>query len=193
MVFLLIVSSIHIVRDWFKWESRIVLLFSITNIKKIYIQKFCANFANSMRSWIVGQIVVSIVLSVYYALSFYLIKVPVAILIGIVFGFACFIPYLGDVFAFGGMFWILSSISATLFMIVGVILVSIVGHIFGSHILTPWIIGSHTGLHPIQIILGFLVYSKLFGVWGVILNIPISILINSIFKAIFYKEDDTDV
>jgi predicted PurR-regulated permease PerM len=58
------------------------------------------------------------------------------------------------------------------------------GNILESLILTPYLVGSRTGLHPLWVLLAILVGGALHGILGIILTIPISTIGAACWKII---------
>jgi predicted PurR-regulated permease PerM len=184
-ILLVLIVSFHILREWYKWPFRFLNMSnnSILSQYRNNIRIFIILFNNGMQNWIKGQLLVSFILSLYYGACFYLLDINASIILGIVFGLSSFVPYIGDIVTYICIGLAMCYSSITVFKFILAISFILLGHSLGSHLLTPLFVGMHTGIHPIQIILGLLVYSKLFGVIGVILNIPLSIIINSIIKS----------
>ena len=75
---------------------------------------------------------------------------------------------------------------------IGVVaLILLAGQIFESNFLTPKLVGSRVGLHPVWIIFGLFVFGVLFGFVGVLLAIPLTTISGVIIKfvAVQYKKN----
>ena len=182
-------ASFHIIREWNEWPikfNKIGSFLTTGNSKRFHF--FINYFSEGIKNWIIGQTIVSSIMSIFYSFSFSLLGILSPIPIGILFGFAPFIPYLGD---FLSVFLALISLvySNVYFLKVIFLLVIIaLGHVLGGHILGPILIGNQVGINPIQGIIGFIVYSQIFGFRGIFLGIPISVFINSLLASYFQKE-----
>ena len=178
---LIFIMSFYILRDWCKWQNRIDSLLSIKYVKKYkpFVMRSINRFSFDMKKWIVGQVVISNVMSLYYASVFFFLGfTPI---LGLVFGYASIIPYLGDFLCFFllGSEALISSISLSKTLLAFILIM--IGHLISGHFLTPILIGSYTGLIPVYIIFGLMLNTHLLGLIGLILNIPICLIIKSLF------------
>lgn len=121
-----------------------------------------------------GQLLVMMLLSVYYAGALTLADVDFALPLGLVTGLLIFIPYLG--FATG--FILALAVAALQFEglqpVVAVLVVFGVGQVLESFILTPFLVGDRIGLHPLAVIFALLAFGQLFGFVGVLVALPAS-------------------
>ena len=124
-----------------------------------------------------GQLLVMLVLALYYGLGLSLFGFGLAWPIGVFTGLAVCIPYLGFVtgllLAFvagwlqfhapgqggGHLWWALAVVYGG-------------GQVFESMFLTPRLVGARIGLHPLAVILALLVFGQIWGFWGVVLALP---------------------
>ncbi|MFN2441542.1 MAG: AI-2E family transporter [Thermoanaerobaculia bacterium] len=120
-----------------------------------------------------AQSVIALVNSLLTSISFVILGIPsIALLATIVF-FCSYIPVFG-VF--------LSTLPAALLAfqvggppLVGWLLVAIlIVHAVEAYALNPMIYGRHLKLHPVAVLIVLLVAEHLFGVWGLLLSVPIT-------------------
>lgn len=129
-----------------------------------------------------GQLLVMLVLSVYYSAGLALAGFAVALPVGLVTGMLVFIPYLG--FGFG---LALALIAAVLQFSgwTGVIAVAVIygfGQLVESFFLTPRLVGERLGMNPLAVIFALLAFGQLFGFVGVLLALPASAILIVAFK-----------
>ena len=182
-------ATFHIIREWGFWEDRFDYFANcLTRANSRRFLFFINSFSKGIKSWILGQSIISSLMACYYSLSFAIVGIIAPIPIGIMFGFSSFLPFVGDIVCTISLIvsFIYSKASVLKMIIIAVII--FVGHMIGGHILGPILIGSHTGVNPVQSIVGFIVYSYLFGFRGIFLGLPISLFINSLLMSYFYKE-----
>ncbi len=121
-----------------------------------------------------GQFIISIILAISYSIGLSIIKLPFAILIGIISGLGDIVPYLGTLFG------VLLSIIVSLFYfhtfksVLLVIIVFGVIKIVEDWLIYPKLIGDRMGIHPFVIILIIIFAGEYFGITGMILAIPFS-------------------
>lgn len=134
-------------------------------------------------AWIRGQIEVSIILGVMYAIGLgvtfgmYASKpldgVISGVAIGMVGGLLNIVPYLGFVIAF-----VMAVLLALLDWsgwepLVGVLLTFAVAQTLEGYVVTPRIVGEKVGLSPVVVIIALLLGAEVLGLLGVLLAIPI--------------------
>jgi predicted PurR-regulated permease PerM len=129
-----------------------------------------------------GQLLVMLVLAVYYSAALAVAGFDVALPVGIITGLLVFIPYLGF-----GLGLILALIAAVLQFdgfhgLIAVALIYSVGQIVESFYLTPYLVGERIGLPPLAVIFALLAFGQLFGFVGVLLALPASAVLSVIFR-----------
>jgi predicted PurR-regulated permease PerM len=121
-----------------------------------------------------GQLLVMLVLAVYYSIFLSLFGLDLAVPIGVFTGLAVCVPYLG--FGFG---LVLATLSGLLQMggWHALAMVSVVygfGQVLESFYLTPRLVGERIGLHPLAVIFALLAFGQWFGFVGVLIALPAS-------------------
>lgn len=121
-----------------------------------------------------GQVLVMVILAVYYSLALWIAGLPSAVSVGVLTGMLIFIPYLG--YATGLLLALL--VAALQFQgmapIVAVLIVFGIGQVLESFVLTPFLVGDRIGLHPLAVIFALMAFGQLFGFFGVLLALPAS-------------------
>jgi predicted PurR-regulated permease PerM len=129
-----------------------------------------------------GQLLVMLVLAIYYSVGLEIAGFDVALPVGIITGLLVFIPYLG--FGLGLM---LALIAAVLQFTdwSGVIAVAVIygaGQVIEGFFLTPRLVGERIGLNPLAVIFALLAFGQLFGFVGVLLALPTSAVLMVAFR-----------
>jgi predicted PurR-regulated permease PerM len=121
-----------------------------------------------------GQLVVMLILAVYYVVGLSLFGLSVAWPVGLFTGLAVFVPYVG--FGVGLLLAALSGFLEMAPMQVAVMLVVVfgVGQLLESFVLTPRLVGERIGLHPLAVIFALLAFGQLLGFVGVLMALPAS-------------------
>lgn len=121
-----------------------------------------------------GQLMVMLLLALFYALALWVVGVGAAVPVGILTGLLIFIPYVG--FGIGLMLALL--VAVLQFQGWGPVLavagVYGVGQILEGFLLTPYLVGERIGLHPMAVIFALLAFGQLFGFAGILLALPAS-------------------
>ena len=121
-----------------------------------------------------GQLLVMVVLAVYYSVGLTLFGFDLAVPVGVFTGLAVFIPYVGF-----GLGLTLALISGVLQFtgwhgIVGVAVVFGIGQLLESFVLTPRLVGERIGMSPLTVIFALLAFGHIFGFVGVLIALPVS-------------------
>jgi predicted PurR-regulated permease PerM len=129
-----------------------------------------------------GQLLVMLVLAVYYSLGLMIAGFDVALPVGIITGLLVFIPYVGF-----GLGLALALIAAVLQFsdwsgIIAVAIIYGIGQVVESFVLTPRLVGERIGLNPLAVIFALLAFGQLFGFVGVLLALPASAILMVAFK-----------
>ncbi len=135
-----------------------------------------------LSSYLRGQLLVILVMMFYYTVMLNYIKLDNATLIGILSASLIFIPYLGILTSFISAILIALSELSNPDILLSISLVYLFGHIIESWLATPFLVGARIGLNPIMIIFTLITFSKLFGIIGVLLSIPFTIVMLVSFK-----------
>lgn len=139
------------------------------------IRRLMTDINDSVAAFIRGQGTVCLALGVYYATSLTAAGLKYGLLVGLVTGILSFIPFVG---------WALGLITAGVLAVVqfwpDATMLAIIGGVFlGGQVLdaaflSPTIVGSKIGLHPVWLILSLFVFSYLFGFVGLLVAVPVA-------------------
>jgi len=121
-----------------------------------------------------GQLLVMLVLAVYYSVGLALFRFDLAVPVGVFTGLAVFIPYLGF-----GLGLALALVAAVLqfgswYGLVAVAVVYGLGQLLETWFLTPRLVGERIGLNPLAVIFALFAFGHLFGFVGVLVALPAS-------------------
>lgn len=120
-----------------------------------------------------GQVSVSFVMGLYYALGLALVGLNFGLLIGLMAGFLGIIPYVG----FGSGLVVGLAVALVQYwpdwhglMMVGVVFA--IGQVLEGYILTPNWVGRSVGLHPVWLLFSLFAFGSLFGFVGMLVAVP---------------------
>jgi predicted PurR-regulated permease PerM len=141
-------------------------------------------FVNILLTFFRGQIIIALAQGALFAVGFTLVGLPYGIVIGMVLGLLNIIPYLGSSVGLGVALPLAYFAKEGGLSLVGLVLV-----VFGAtqaiegYLLTPRIMGNHTGLHPALIIFAVFFWGiALGGILGMMLAIPLTA-----FAVVFWR------
>jgi predicted PurR-regulated permease PerM len=153
------------------FRSSTVMLFKLEHRNTAYVT--LGLISAMIRSFIVGNLVVGIFISLVSTIVFAALHLPYFYFLGVISGFLSLIPYLGVVLA------LVPPLAAGLGQIhseqVLVIVLTVLGlHLFALNVLYPKIIGKRLQLNPLAVTLALLFWGWLWGAMGLILAVPIT-------------------
>lgn len=142
-----------------------------------------------------GQASACVVLAIYYIIFLHLIGLDNSIVIGFMTGMLSFVPYLGALVGFiTSMIVAFSQFNDWLHFAL-VILVFGFGQLIEGNFITPKLVGTQVGLHPLWIIFAVVTGASLYGIIGAIFAVPIAACIGVLarfslsqyFKSSYYS------
>ena len=145
-----------------------------------------SDFNSGMNRYFRCQALIACTVGVLHAFGFWLIDLPLGILLGLFIGLLNMVPYLqviGLIPAFllalvhgletGGSVWIPLALTGLVFVVVQAI---------QDGILVPKIMGRVTGLSPAMILLSLSVWGKLLGIFGLLIALPMTCLLLAYYR-----------
>ena len=158
-----------------------VMLFRLENRNTAYVT--LGRISSMIRSFLLGNLLIGIVLSILSASIFAILKLPYFYFLGFISGFLSLVPYLGVVLA------MVPPLTAGIGHIHGtellVIAISVLGlHLFALNVLYPKLIGRRLQLNPLVVTVSLLIWGWIWGAMGLILAVPITGALKVIFDHI---------
>ena len=119
-----------------------------------------------------GQFIVCLALAAFYGVGLSLVGLDFGLIIGISTGLLSFVPIFGMLIGFAvGVGVALAQFGPTLHVIL-VVVVFMVGQFLEGHVMTPRLVGSRVGLHPVWTIFALLAGGALAGFTGLLVAVP---------------------
>ncbi len=139
-------------------------------------------FNQVLGGFIRGQLVVSTILSIYYATALTLAGLELSLLIGVLAGFLNIIPYIGIISILVLSILIALIHAATSTELIVIVVIYLVGMVLEGSFITPKILGKKVGLSPLTLIVALLVGGELFGIIGMVIAVPIAAIIKVLIE-----------
>lgn len=138
------------------------------------VESFADDCDETLGQYLRGQLLVMVILAVYYSVGLALFGFELAVPVGVFTGLAVFIPYLG--FGLGLVLALMAAILqfGSWFGLLAVAIVYGVGQVVESVYLTPRLVGERIGMNPLAVIFALLAFGQLFGFVGVLIALPVS-------------------
>jgi predicted PurR-regulated permease PerM len=124
-----------------------------------------------------GQASVCLLLGIFYAVGLTLVGLDFGLMVGMVAGVLSFIPYVGTIVGFIvgiGLAFVQFSDWISIALVAGVF---VVGQGIEGNFLTPRLVGTRVGLHPVMVIFALLAGGALFGFLGILLAVPVAAVV----------------
>jgi predicted PurR-regulated permease PerM len=162
----------YLLRDWHGLVRSVDQLIP----RRIYpkVRQMAGEVDAVLAEWLRGQLLVILIMSVYYVTALWIARLDFALPIGIVTGLAVIVPYVGIVVGL-----LLATVTAllqfdNLTSVLWVWLAIGIGQMLEGMLVTPLIVGQRIGLHPVAVIFALLAFGQVFGFFGVLLALPAS-------------------
>lgn len=136
-----------------------------------------------------GQLIVALVLGLFYGTALSLSGLQLGFLIGLVTGILSIIPMVGFLIGLA-----IASVVAMLqyqfgsfepYIILGAIFIA--GQILEGFYLTPKLLGKKVGLHPVWVVFALMAGGHILGLLGMLIALPIAIVVQVILPFFFKK------
>lgn len=147
---------------------------------------FVREFDEAMNRYFRAQALVASIVGVIFASGFWLIGLPMAILLGLLIGLLNMVPYLQMIgiipavllalvhaLETGANFWFVLGLTGLVFA---------VAQIVQDAFLVPKIMGDVTGLSPAAILLSLSIWGKLLGIFGLLIALPMTCLLLAYYQ-----------
>lgn len=168
----------------------LIMTFYFLVDKKLYVNKIRTAIPNSINEdisiladrinlvlteFIRGRLILAVFVGVLTAILLLILRIDFAIVIGIITLIADIIPYIGPLLGFVPAFLFALMESPVKALIVAVFYVLI--QWAENNVLAPKIIGDSMGLNPLFIFLAIIIGGGIFGVWGMVVSVPLAAIV----------------
>ncbi|MDG3041950.1 AI-2E family transporter [Roseicyclus marinus] len=183
LVFLVVVPVVafYMLLDWDRLVARIDDLLPRDHAQTI--RMLAGQVDRTLASFIRGQGTVCLILGTFYAVALMVVGLQFGLVVGLVAGLLTFIPYVGALvggalsvglalFQFWGDWWLIVAVAA----------IFQVGQMVEGNILTPKLVGSSVGLHPVWLIFALSAFGTLFGFVGMLVAVPVAAAIGVLVR-----------
>ncbi len=180
LIFLTPVVIFYLLRDWKELVQRIDDM--LPRDHAVTIREQLKEIDRTLSGFIHGQTNVCLIMAVYYGITLSGIGLNFGLGMGILTGFLLFIPFVGYVFS------LLVCLAIALFQFgleahfFFTVAVFAVGVVMETGVITPKLVGSKVGLHPIWIIFGMLAGAALFGFVGILISLPVTAVVGVLVR-----------
>jgi len=167
------VVAFYLLLDWDRMVARIDSLLPRDHAP--VIRQLASEIDQTLASFIRGQGTVCLILGTFYAGALMFVGLQYGLVAGFIAGLLTFIPYVGalvggalalglGVFQFWGDWWSLAAVGG----------IFAFGQVIEGNVLTPKLVGSSVGLHPVWLIFALSAFGTLFGFVGMLVAVPVA-------------------
>lgn len=183
LVFLVVapVVAFYMLKDWDRMVAEIDKLLPRDHAP--VIRELASQIDRTLASFVRGQGTVCMILGTFYAVALMIMGLNFGVLVGFIAGILTFIPYLGALI--GGAL----AVGLALFQfwgdwlwILAIYAVFQVGQFVEGNFLTPNLVGSSIGLHPVWLIFALSAFGSVFGFVGMLAAVPVAAMIGVLIR-----------
>jgi putative permease len=142
-------------------------------------------------NYIRGKVWEILIVWAFSALTFTILRLDFAMLLGFVVGLSVLIPYIGAVVAtiplavIAFFQWGVSPEFLRLLIAYGII------QLLDGNVLAPVLLAEVVNLHPVAVIVAILIFGGIWGFWGIFFAIPLATLVQAVIKSLSLVSVDT--
>ncbi|MDU2373718.1 MAG: AI-2E family transporter [Peptoniphilus harei] len=161
---------------------------AIPNKYRDDISYLTSNIDTALQQFIRGRMLMAIFVGLLTMAYLLVLRVDFAIIIGLITCVADIIPYIGPFLgcAPAVLFAFMDSPMKALWVLILFVIVQWVE----NNILAPKLIGDSTGLNPLVILISIIIGGGIFGVWGMVISVPLMSIIFILVDFIKIKYND---
>ena len=184
MIYLVLipVMTFYILRDWKElWAGFFAY---VHRDYRAEVEKRVFRLDELLGSFIKGQLLIACILSAFYVLGFYIVGMPLWLVMGIFTGIACMFPYVEWIVALPIALLLSGLAHQDWLHPLGTLAVFGVISPIAGMALVPRILGNRIGLHPVVVLASIMIGGELMGFAGILLAVPLAAAIKVALEAI---------
>ncbi|WP_302652564.1 AI-2E family transporter [uncultured Clostridium sp.] len=184
-----LIISIYILleKETLKYQLKLLINTVATDKYKSSIIEILKLIYSKFKKYIFGQAIDSAILFIMIFISMTIFKIPYAIFISFILAICAAVPILGPLIGIiiTTIIMIIAGYKNILFFILIVVLMQQIE----GNIIYPIVVGNSIGLSSLYIVVVVIVFSSLFGIFGVIIGVPLCGVLYEIICKYAYKKD----
>lgn len=165
------VVAFYLLLDWDRMVAKVDRWIPRDHVETV--RGIARDIDSTLAGFVRGQLTVCLTLGTYYAVALMALGLQFGLVIGMFAGLISFIPFVGSIvglvlsvgvaaFQFwGDPIWILA-VAAVFFA----------GQAVEGNVLTPWLVGSSVGLHPVALMFSLSAFGMFLGFTGLLIAVP---------------------
>lgn len=165
--------NILLSKEYFKKILSNFIKYTTSKRLENYLMDLCQDIDKVIKNYIVGYSIDLTLISFVTSIALWLAAYPYPFIIGIFAGVTNIIPYLGSWLGALPIVFVCILDGGLKRGVIGYFYILIVQQLYYFFI-TPRIQGEFVGIHPLFVLLSFIVFSQIFGLLGMILAVPLA-------------------
>lgn len=175
------ITAFYVLRDWKSLTDAIDGL--IPRHHYTVVREQLGEINQTLSGFIRGQAIVSLFLGAFYGIGLALNGLQYGATIGLIAGVLSMIPYVGTFFGSITSFILAAVQFSGDWARIGLVMsVFIFGNIIETYFLTPRLVGSRIGLHPVWVMFALIAAIKLAGFTGALIAVPAAAVIGVLIR-----------
>lgn len=172
---------------------RAKLISFVPNAHRAHVNSMSREIVEIFSAYMRGLAKVCVLYGLAATILFYAFGLAYFVFMGIAAGVLYAVPYVGPAIAIGssGLLAILTGKSPGYAVLV--MLAFIAMHIVFDYVITPRVVGGSVGLHPLVNVFALMCGATLFGVWGMLLAVPVAASIQMLLVYFFPRLAETPI
>ena len=175
-----IVVSFFMVKDMDKFKETIIDILSKSS-KDSRRRKMILEIDSTINSYVKGVIIDSVIVGIMTTIVCMVLKLDYAIIFGIIIMFLNLIPYIGAILSYTLASLYALTVGGPVLAIITFVALFLV-QVIDANILQPNIVAKSVKLHPVVVLGGLIVFQLFWGIFGMIIAVPVLAIINIILK-----------
>ncbi|MGH7440264.1 MAG: AI-2E family transporter [Polyangiaceae bacterium] len=147
------------------------------------------DLATSLTHWLGSRAIAMVSVGAIVTLGLYVMKIPLAGILGVLAGWLTFVEYLGAVASAAPA--LLLAISRGTPYVAAVAVLFTIAHLIEGYVLTPLLIRATVRIPPAYTLSAQVVMGSVFGVLGLTLATPVTIVLTVLVRDLYVNADDT--
>jgi len=175
------VVAVYLLLDWDRMVAQVDDMLPRDHAP--VIRELATGMNITLAAFIRGMGSVCLILGTYYAVALMIVGLQFGLVVGFVAGMVTFIPYVGAIiggalaiglalFQFWGDWLSIGAIGA----------IFVLGQMIEGNVLTPRLVGSSVGLHPVWLLLALSVFGSMFGFVGMLVAVPLAAMLGVLVR-----------
>jgi predicted PurR-regulated permease PerM len=172
--------AFYLLRDWPAIIGRIESWLPRRNAA--VLRQLALDTDRVLSAWLRGQLLVCLLMGLFYAITLTLLGLELGLLVGLVAGLLSFIPYVGTITGFVLGFLLALGQYGSWQGVMVVMGVFVAGNFIEGYILYPRLLGDRVQLHAVWVFFALFAGGVAFGFLGVLLAVPMAAAIGVVAR-----------